>query len=521
MFFQTIIIASAAACVVSATDILSRCAEHNIKFPYIPGTQLLEISAQPVENYTTSGSLTQSDAVFKTTLDICNVTINYAHQGWEDNVKITIWLPLRDWNGRLSGIGGAGFSSLASFSRFAPAVSRGYAAVGTDAGHVMDSLNASSWALDESSRVNFFLLQNNFAISQNEAAIVAKEVIRSVYRKGPQYSYWDGCSTGGRQGLMLAQRYPDAYDGILVGAPAINWANFVPGMYYPQFVMNRLNHFPRQCIFSAIVNATIAACDELDGVKDGILSMPFQCHFDPSRMVHQKVDCGGEDIAVTKEDVQVMQAIWDGPKGADGSPLWYGMPKGVSPKDQANTTCQGDRCTGVPFNIAADWIKLFVLQDETVDLATLPETGFEAVTDLSVSAYKYVTSTDNPDLQAFRETGGKILHWHGLADQQIYVQGSQNYYERVEAKDVQVRDFYRFFEAPGVAHCGGGYGLLPVDPFSVLVDWVESGVAPDHLPAATEDGSQQRNLCPYPLVPSYTSGNPTRASSFKCRALYA
>ncbi|KAM0435848.1 hypothetical protein ACHAPT_002739 [Fusarium lateritium] len=520
MLLQTGLLVSAMALAASAADITSRCAEPNIKFPYIPGTRLHGISTQALKNLTITAEPPHTWDSFNVTLDICNVTINYGHIGWEDDVKVTLWLPLRDWNGRLSGVGGGGLASLSGFSGLAAAVSRGYAAVGTDAGHEMSVYNASSWALDESSQVNFFLLQNNFAISQNEAAIIAKGAIHDVYRKSPEYSYWNGCSTGGRQGLMLAQRYPDAYDGILAGAPAINWASFVPGLYYPQFVMNQLNHFPKPCIFSAIVDATIKACDDLDGIKDGILSLPFQCHFDPSRMVDRKVDCGGEDVTVTKKDVEVIRKIWDGPKHADGTPIWYGMPRGVSLQDLANTTCQGDRCTGVPFGIAADWIKLFVLQNKTLDLTSLPENGFEAVSDLSVSAYKSVTNTDDPDLQAFRETGGKLLHWHGLADQQIYVQGSENYYKHVESRDAHVRDFYRYFEAPGVAHCGGGNGLIPEDPFSVLVDWVEQGIAPDHLPSATEDGKQRRNLCPYPLVPSYTRGDRTKASSFKCRTSY-
>ncbi|KAL6245749.1 hypothetical protein RBB50_006902 [Rhinocladiella similis] len=506
------------------TDVLS-CSADAISLPYMPGTTVYSITAAPVLNYTTIAEIANPQSDYNTTISFCNVTISYGHRGWHDNVTVAVWLPLTGWTGRLSGIGGAGFSSLYKFSRFAPAVDRGWAAVGTDAGHDHNPLSAETWGLNGAGTVNYFLLENFFASSQDEAARIGKKVCQDLYGNPPHKSYWDGCSTGGRQGLLLAQRYPDAYDGILAGAPAINWATFVPGMYYPQFLMNQANYYPHICVWDAINNATIDACDHLDGVRDHILSLPKKCNFDPHTMVGTSISCEGGSVTINTHDADMMKAFWDGPRYPDQTPIWYGMNKGTSPVDLANTTCDGRNCIGgSPFQIASDWISLFVLQNTTYDLTTLGAEDFAAVMNLSISGFKTLSSTDSPDLLDFRQKGGKILHWHGLADQQIYPTGSEQYYMRVEARDPAVRDFYRLFEAPGVNHCGSsapsGYGLFPHNPLNVLVQWVENGTAPDFLPASTLDGSAQRNLCPWPQVPAYRSGNISHAASFDCASNY-
>lgn len=504
---------------------LRSCSADAISLPYMPGTVVYAVTAEKILDYSVTAQIANPQIDYDTTINFCNVTISYGHQGWYDNVTVTVWLPLSGWTGRLSGIGGAGFSSVYTWNRFAPAVDNGWAAVGTDAGHDHSPLSAGSWALDTSGRINYFLLENFFASSQDEAARIGKKTVQDLYGESPSKSYWDGCSTGGRQGFLLAQRYPDAYDGILAGAPAINWATFVPGMYYPQFVMNQENYYPPTCVWEAMNNATVAACDGLDGVEDGILSLPSECDFDPHIMVGQSVNCADESITITTLDADMMVMFWDGPTYKDGSSIWYGMNKGTSPSNLANTTCSGMNCTsGYPFQIASDWISLFVFQNDTYDPATLPAEGFAAVMNLSISAHKALTSTDNADLRDYRNAGGKILHWHGLVDQQIYPSGSEHYYRRAEERDPALRDFYRFFEAPGVNHCGTGsptgYGLFPKDPLSALVRWVEEGVAPDVLPAATLDGSQQRNLCPWPKVPAFKGGDYTQAQSYACADSY-
>ncbi|KAJ5602467.1 feruloyl esterase B precursor [Penicillium hordei] len=515
---STLLFTSGAA----ASQALSRCSTNGINLPSTPGLIVSSTSIQPVIDYSILGQTANPEVEQNVTISFCNITINYGHQGWKDDVQVTIWLPLDNWNERLSGIGGAGFSSLYTFNRFAPAISRGYAAVGTDAGHDHNPLNTSTWALDAQGNVNFYLLQNFFAISQAEAAIMAKQVISAFYGREPKFSYWDGCSTGGRQGFMLAQRYPDLYDGILAGAPAFNWANFVPGTYYPQFVMNQLKHYPAPCVLEYINTQAKKACDSLDGVTDGIVSSPDSCTFDPYSVVGHTGTCNGQHFSITTQDAEIVQKVWHGTTGTNGTFLWYGMNKGTTFSNVGNTTCTATECQGVPFGVASEWLGRFVLQDPEFDLTSLSESGFEGVFKQSVAAYKSVASTDDPNLSGFREAGGKLIHWHGLADQQIYPKGSEDYYKRAEALDHDLRHFYRFFEAPGVGHCGHGYdshayGLQPADPFSVLVNWVEKGIAPDVLPASTPDAIYSRNLCPYPQVPVYHGGDPKKAESFNCK----
>ncbi|KAJ4263372.1 hypothetical protein NW762_006191 [Fusarium torreyae] len=211
-------------------------------------------------------------------------------------------------------------------------------------------------------------------------------------------------------GFMLAQRYPGTYDGILAGASAFNWATFVPVMYYPQFVMVQLSHYPKNCVFSAIVDAAVVACDELDGVKDGILSLAKDCDYDPLQMVGKQVECEDGKATISEKDAQIMRKAWDGPKYKDGTPIWYGVNGGASFGDLANTTCDGGRWKGGPFGIASSWFQNFVLQNNTADLSAQDGDDFRAVTNLSISAYKSATSTDNPDLRDFRESSGKLLH---------------------------------------------------------------------------------------------------------------
>lgn len=207
----------------------SDCSTSSISNPSIPHGQVLDLSATPVNNYNYQNS----------TLEFCNVTVIYTHPGWNDMIYVNVWLPSSNWNQRLQGAGGGGFSALDSVSDLAKAVAGGYAVVGTDAGHELNPASSDSWSLDESGKVNMALLKDFASVALNDAALVAKDVISGFYGHGPRYSYWNGCSTGGRQGLMLAQQYPTAYDGILANAPAINWPKFIVAEYWPQFVMNQ------------------------------------------------------------------------------------------------------------------------------------------------------------------------------------------------------------------------------------------------------------------------------------------
>ena len=408
----------------------------------------------------------------------------------------------------------------------AKALSQNYTVVATDGGHQYHDMTSSkSWSLDDNNNVNMALLKDFSYIGLNDAAIVGKSIAHSFYSHEPTYSYWNGCSTGGRQGLMLAQRYPTAYDGILAAAPAINWPTFLVTEYWPQLVMNTLGRYTPKCITDAITDAAIKACDQQDGVVDGVISVPDLCDFDPFTVVDQKVNCNETSVSITKEDAIIVQKIWEGVKSTNGSFIWYGLEKGAPlsqkwSQSMVATNCSGNTpsdCTGLPFPPSADWISQFVLQDPSINLTTLRHEDLVDIVHVSKVKYDSIIATDNPDLSGFKQSGGKMITWHGLSDELIFPKGTDNYYNRVEARDSDVRDYYRYFQAPGVHHCREGSGPIPEDPLSAVVAWVEEGVVPNTLHAVTLDGESNRNLCQYPLVSVYQGGDPKAASSYACQ----
>lgn len=316
---------------------------------------------------------------------------------------------------------------------------------------------------------------------------------------------------------MLAQRFSTAYDGIVVAAPAINWAKFVVANFWSQFVMNQLSSYPSPCIIDFINNATIKAYDKLDGVEDGVISAPGNCTFDPKTLVGKKTTCG-DGVEVTEEHVMIVEKTWQGMRYAAGSFLWYGLNAGTPFSTLASTTCSTPTsCKSAPLVFSTNWIRQFVLQNPSFDLSNITHAQLDTIFYEFVLDYEDIISTISPDLIDFEQAGGKLIHYHGLADPSIYPSGSLDYYKKVEARNPDLRSFYRYFEAPGVRHCSGRNGPDPNNPVAAVVTWVENGLAPDFLSAVSADGYLERNLCPYPLVPAFNGGNIRSASSYVCR----
>ncbi|OJK03994.1 hypothetical protein ASPACDRAFT_1863646 [Aspergillus aculeatus ATCC 16872] len=503
--------AAVAATLLGAAAVnAGNCSVAGIAQPSIPDGQLLQLTAIPVTGYQNG----------HTTLSFCNVTVTYTHPGKNDAIHTTVWLPLSSWNGRLQGSGGGGYAMRHDDSVLAEAVGLNYTVVATDGGHGLVSQNSAAWSLDASDQVNMALLDDFAYVALNDAAVIGKQISHSFYGYGPNRSYWNGCSTGGRQGLMLAQRYPTAYNGIMAAAPAINWPTFLVAEYWPQFVMNQLPSPPPTCVTDAITAAAITACDALDGVTDGVISAPDLCTFDPLTLVNRTIACNGTSVTVTQPAALAVSLIWTGMRSSNGTFQWYGLERGaplsMGSSSLAATTCTSPaNCTGSPFAISSDWIRRFVLQDPAFDLSTLDHADLDGILARSIAGYNAIIGTDDPDLSAFRSAGGKLLTWHGLADPLIFPKGTEHYYRQVQARDPAVRDFYRFFPAPGVHHCSGGEGPVPVDPLAQVVAWVEGGVAPATLHAQAADG-RTRSLCPWPLVSMYKGGDVREAGSYAC-----
>jgi hypothetical protein len=350
--------------------------------------------------------------------------------------------------------------------------------------------------------------------------LAAKDVIRAYYGTDPAHSYFNGCSTGGRQGVMEAQRFPDEYDGIVAGAPVINFPEMQTGQIWGQLAMLASVNPVAPCKFEAALAAAIEACDTVgDGVRDGVIGDPLACGFDPGTLVGRDTPCG----PITAADVDVIRKIGEGPRRADGGFLWYGLAPGAPFAGLHDTVEVDGRLEGKPFQYDLWWLGLFLAQDRRWDWKTLTPASFEAFFDQAVRQYNDVLGADNPDLSAYAASGGKLLLWHGAADFGVPFQGTVDYYERVQATlgADRAQEFVRLFLAPGVGHCRGGAGAQPADPLAALVDWVENGKAPAtlHGERLDENGvaTATRPICPYPTVArSNGQGAPDDGGVYQC-----
>ncbi|KAI0386498.1 tannase and feruloyl esterase [Hypomontagnella monticulosa] len=437
-------------------------------------------------------------------VNICDVEVFLTHGDARDAVRITIYLPLEGWNGRWQGTGGGGFAAGQFDFELVPAVTSGYSAGATDAGVGLDG-NTDVW-------YNSTQLVKNFVyLSLHEMTVIGKDLSEKFYGKKPEYSYWFGCSTGGRQGMSEAQRYPEDYDGIFAGAPAINWDRFVLADYWPVAAQKQEGDPVPLCKFNAITNASVKACDLLDGATDGLISNPLKCKFDAKTLVDVEVQCDGNaTTTITENDAVVWSNIRNGLEDSEGNSLWYGLEPGTDYKNLAELP---------GFLISRQWIADFLLDSPGLDLSNIKQDELVDLFHQSVSEFGDLWATDNPDLSAFSERGGKILTWHGWADDLIPPVGTIDYWQRVvdlAGGEKETDEFYRVFMAPGLGHCGGGPGpQMPVDNLAPLVDWVEKGKAPETI--LFSGNGQSRNICKFPKELEYIgSGDVSDAASWKC-----
>ncbi|MGR6968303.1 tannase/feruloyl esterase family alpha/beta hydrolase [Streptomyces cynarae] len=495
---------------------------HTVSVTAPAGTKVESVTAVRQEGGTIQGT----GVLQGTVTDVpafCEVTVTLTHPGDGDHAKVRTWLPVSGWNGRFQGLGGAAYLAGDNNVGLATAVKNGYAATTTDAG-VGDALD-TSWALNGRGQVNTALLENFASRSQHEAAVVGKEVVDGVYGKRASYSYFTGCSTGGRQGYMEAQRYPTDYDGILADAPAINWDEFEVATVWPQVVMNNEKTYPAPCEFKAFTDAAVKTCDSLDGAKDGLVNDASRCDFDPRRLIGTQVVCNGKELTITAADAAVVRKIWDGPRTPSGKKLWSGVPIGANLAALAGVSDPdaNGNVKGAPFQVPADWVRLWVAKDPSLDVSKITYSRFSRLFKQSEAEYDKVIGTDDPDLSGFRKSGGKLLTWHGQADQYIPTQGTVQYRKQVETEmggPERVDDFYRLFLAPNTDHCGLNGLDGSADGLAALTAWVEHGKAPKTLPATLINADGQtvtRDLCSYPSVSRYKGhGDTAAASSFHC-----
>jgi len=426
----------------------------------------------------------------------------------DSHIAFEVWLPLEAWNGKLVAVGNGGYSGEIWFPFMARPLAGGYAAAGTDTGHQGSAMDAS-FALKHPERVVDF---GSRAV--HELTLKSKAIVVAFYGSPPRRAYWNGCSTGGRQGLMEAQRYPADFDGIVAGAPA----NYMTRLSAKYVVAAQTIHKDGGLIppekLPMLHRAVLDACDVIDGVKDGVIENPLRCAFDPASLKCTDVD--GPNC-LTAPQVASAQALY---APMINSLTQVNLFPGLSPGSEGLWSTGVGPMVPAPMPLATGIFEYIVFRKKGWDWKT-----FDIVRDMTKVEVEVGSTLDaiDPDLSAFFDRGGKLLQYHGWADPGIPPLNSIGYYESVRAAldDPSVDRSYRLFMVPGMGHCAGGEGPSQFDALGALDVWMETGKPPESIVAtrANKDGTVDRTrpLCPYPKVAIYRGdGSSDAAANFTC-----
>jgi feruloyl esterase len=421
----------------------------------------------------------------------------------DSQIEMELWMPAENWNGKFLAVGNGGWAGNIQTDAIANGLRRGYAAASNDTGHKGGS---ASFAVGHPEKVIDFGYR-----SMHEMAVQSKAIIQAFYNRGPRLSYYQGCSTGGRQGMMEAQRYPEDFDAIIAGAPVYNMVHLNVSQVALQVAMLKdpARLVPREKV-ALFANAVVAACDANDGVKDNIISEPRSCKFDPTVLLCKEGDAAD---CLTRPQVENAKSAYQPVITSKGERVYPGRSPGFE---------SGWRipAPGQPLNpLFGDMPRFIGRQDADWDVMT-----FDLETDLALALKNaaFVEATD-PDLAKFKARGGKLLLYHGWADPGPAPENTIAYYEAVNNKLGGSQDnWMRMFLMPGVGHCGGGVGPDQADFLGAMERWRESGIAPDQIVASRNAGRggqtpMSRPLCPFPQIARHTGfGSTDAATNFRC-----
>jgi len=437
---------------------------------------------------------------YKTLPEFCRVAATLTPSS-DSDIKVEVWLPAANWNGKFQAVGNGGWAGVISYSAMADAVRAGYASASTDTGH---STPGAGFVVGHPEKLIDFSWR-----SEHEMTVKSKTVIEKFYGSGPKLSYWNGCSTGGRQALKEAQKFPDDYDGIIAGAPANRttlslWiahavlkdpASYIPPAKYPN-----------------IHQAALAACDAQDGLKDGLIDNPATCSFDPTVLL-----CKGADGPSCLTAAQVTAA-----KKMYAPPVNSRTGKAMSARLTPGTELAwGEQALGpAPNANINDHYKYVVFKDSDWDWRTFNFDGDAARSEMP--EYNIMNATE-PNMEPFFSRGGKLLIYQGWSDPRVPALQTISYYTSVvdvRGGSSKASNSVRLFLAPGMGHCGGGEGPNVFDKVAALEQWVEQGKAPEALIASHASAGKvdrTRPLCPYPQIAKYKgTGSIDDAANFVC-----
>ena len=407
------------------------------------------------------------------------------------------------WNGKFEGTGNGGYSGALDFAAMQKALSEGYATAGSDTGHPGDDLK---FAVGHPEKIDDWGWRAVHAMTE-----AAQFLVRDEYGKLAEHSYFTGCSTGGHQALMEAQRFPADYDGIVAGDPGNNRVRLNIGFLWSWLALYKDAASALPATKLATINrAAIASCDATDGLKDGLISEPLRCKFDPQELL-----CKGSDNGdcLTQSQVEAVRKIYGGAKNPrTGEQIFAGWARG-------SELGWAGYFVGHPEPARVDFWRYWVFGDPAWDPRSFDFDKDVAAADSAMAAI----NANNPDLKAFQARGGKLVMYSGWADPVVPPGDVVRYYDAARQSmggTSVTQNFFRLFMVPGMGHCGGGPGPAAFDALDALDKWVTARAAPDKIVAShASNGSVDRTrpLCPYPQVARWNgTGSTDDAKQFAC-----
>jgi feruloyl esterase len=424
----------------------------------------------------------------------------------DSDIRIEVWMPASGWNGKLQAVGNGGWAGVISYPALASAIAGAYAASSTDTGH---QGNTASFAIGHPEK----LVDMSYR-AIHEMTVQAKNIVSAYYGNSPKLSIWNGCSTGGRQGITEAAKYPADFDGIIAGAAAIHWVN----LHVARMTLNTYENRSADSSIPAskypmIHAAVLQACDAMDGVKDGVIENPSRCHFNPAVLT-----CKGADAAdcLTPAQVETARAIYSpvkNPKSGDEI-----RPALLQPGSELNwATLNGPE----PMSYTQELYKYVIFKNPDWNWHQ-----FNPATDIdrALQSEDGQLNFTDANLAPFFKHGGKLLMYHGWSDQQVTPLGSVDYFTEVVAKTdtSAVGKSIQLFMVPGMYHCQGGPGTDSFDKVGAMEGWIASGAAPEKIVASHRTAGnvdRTRPLCPYGKTAAYSgSGSTDDAANFSCKA---
>lgn len=495
---------AALACVLGSAPALAATCE-SLATLQLPNTEITSVASVAPGGFSPPAGRGGGNAAaspFASLPAFCRVAATLRPSS-DSDIRIEVWLPAGTWNGKFQAVGNGGWAGAIPFPSLANALARGYATAGTDTGH---QGNSAAFALGHPEKVTDMAYR-----AVHEMTLQAKALIAAFYGDPPKLSLWNSCSQGGRQGITAAVRYPEDFDAVVAGAPAVNWMRMHAGRVAFNQAINRspAHVIPREK-YSLIHGAVLNACDTLDGVRDGVLENPRACTFDP-----QVLECKGPDAAscLTPAQVEAARAHYAPVRDpATGDVIMPGLERGT---ELSWNTLGGAE----PIGNALEALKYVVFGDPNYDWRR-----FNLAADLArfdAPEFAPLASTDS-NLKPFFDRGGKLLMYHGWSDPQVVPGNTVTFFNKVAetvGRDAIGRSL-QLYMVPGMNHCQGGVGTDRFDVVAAVEEWVTTGRAPARIPATRYvNGAVDRTrpLCPYGEVARWDGrGSPDDAASFAC-----